>query len=75
MSDTDTDEGSTGKQNKKTVDVIITSYRPDKEFGKLRHRLEEQEYRPDRILVMNTGEQYWNKEERKKWITKHSNRK
>ena len=59
---TDTDEGSTGKQNKKTVDVIIPSYRPDKEFGKLLHRLEEQEYRPDRILVMNTGEQYWNKD-------------
>ena len=45
-----------------TVDVIIPAYRPGREFGELLHRLEEQEYRPDRILVMNTGEQYWNRE-------------
>ena len=49
-------------RQKKTVDVIIPTYRPDREFEKLLHRLEEQEYRPDRILVMNTGEQYWNRE-------------
>ena len=40
-----------------TVDVIIPAYRPGREFGELLHRLEEQEYRPRRILVMNTGEQ------------------
>ena len=45
-----------------TVDVIIPAYRPGREFGELLHRLEEQEYRPRRILVMNTGEQYWNRE-------------
>ena len=45
-----------------TVDVIIPAYRPGREFGELLHRLEEQEYRPCRILVMNTGEQYWNRE-------------
>ena len=39
-----------------TVDVIIPAYRPGREFGELLHRLEEQEYRPRRILVMNTGE-------------------
>lgn len=44
-----------------TVDVIIPAYRPGREFGELLHRLEEQEYRPRRILVMNTGEQYWNR--------------
>ena len=49
-------------RQKKTVDVIIPTYRPDREFEKLLPRLEEQEYRPDRILVMNTGEQYWNRE-------------
>ena len=45
-----------------TVDVIIPAYRPGREFGELLHRLEEQEYRPRRILIMNTGEQYWNRE-------------
>ena len=40
-----------------TVDVIIPAYRPGREFGELLHSLEEQEYRPRRILVMNTGEQ------------------
>ena len=34
-----------------TVDVIIPAYRPGREFGELLHRLEEQEYRPRRILV------------------------
>ena len=38
-----------------TVDVIIPAYRPGREFGELLHRLEEQEYRPCRILVMSTG--------------------
>ena len=50
-------------ENRKwTVDVIIPTYRPGREFGELIRRIEEQEYRPDRILVMNTGEQYWNRE-------------
>mgnify|MGYP000837754622 CR=1 FL=1 len=40
---------------KRKIDVIIPTYKPGEEFGKLIHRLEEQEYRPDRILVMNTG--------------------
>ena len=47
---------------KRKIDVIIPTYKPGEEFGKLIHRLEEQEYRPDRILVMNTGKQYWNTE-------------
>ena len=38
-----------------TVDVIIPAYRPGREFGELLHRLEEQEYRPRRILVMEYG--------------------
>ncbi len=48
--------------DKKTVDVIIPTYRPAKEFGELLHRLEKQEYRPNKILVMNTGKEYWNTE-------------
>ena len=47
---------------KRKIDVIIPTYKPGEEFGKLIYRLEEQEYRPDRILVMNTGKQYWNTE-------------
>lgn len=47
-------------ENRKTVDVIIPTYRPDREFGELIHRLEKQEYRPNRILVMNTGKESWN---------------
>ena len=45
-----------------TVDVIIPAYRPGREFGELLHRLEEPEYRPRRMTVKNTGEQYWNRE-------------
>ena len=47
----------------RNVDVIIPTYRPGKK--NLRNcltRLERQECPPDRIVVMNTGEQYWNRE-------------
>ena len=47
---------------KKTVDVIIPVYRPGKEFGELLRRLEKQEHRPEKILVMNTGRENWNEE-------------
>ena len=40
---------------KKTVDVIIPVYRPGKEFGELLRRLEKQEHRPEKILVMRSG--------------------
>ena len=46
----------------RNVDVIIPTYRPGKEFTELLTRLERQECPPDRIVVMNTGEQYWNRE-------------
>lgn len=49
-------------KRKRTVDVIIPTYRPGREFGELIRRIEEQEYCPDRILVMNTGEENWNRE-------------
>lgn len=47
---------------KKTVDVIIPVYRPGKEFGELLRRLEKQEHRPEKIMVMNTGRENWNAE-------------
>ena len=59
---TDNLENNIEDNERKTVDVIIPTYRPAKEFGELLHRLEKQEYRPNRILVMNTGKEYWNSE-------------
>lgn len=47
---------------KTRVDVIIPTYRPGKEFPTLLKRLQEQECRPDRIIVMNTEKKYWKKE-------------
>ena len=59
---TDNLENNIEDNERKMVDVIIPTYRPAKEFGELLHRLEKQEYRPNRILVMNTGKEYWNSE-------------
>ena len=46
----------------KTVDVIIPSYHPGKEFAALIKRLEKQSVPIHRIIVMNTEESMWNKE-------------
>lgn len=43
----------------KKVDVIIPAYKPGKEFSELIKRLEKQTLRPDRIIVMNTGKEFW----------------
>lgn len=45
---------------KRSVDVIIPAYHPGKEFGELIKRLEEQEVKPDKILVINTEKEFWN---------------
>ena len=45
----------------KSVDVIIPTYHPGKEFGLLLSRLREQDYPIETILIMNTEEDYWNK--------------
>ena len=50
---TDNLENNIEDNERKMVDVIIPTYRPAKEFGELLHRLEKQEYRPNRILVVN----------------------
>ena len=46
----------------KTVDVIIPTYHPGKEFATLIKRLEKQSVPIHRIIVMNTEESMWNKE-------------
>lgn len=42
-----------------TVDVIIPTYKPDKEFLKLISILEHQTYPVHKIIIMNTEEQYF----------------
>lgn len=43
-----------------TVEVIIPTYRPGKEFGEVLFRLSRQSVTPRRIHVINTEEKYWN---------------
>lgn len=43
----------------KSVDVIIPTYRPGKEFRELVKRVLVQEYPVDHIFIMNTGEENW----------------
>lgn len=43
---------------RKTVDVIIPTYKPDRKFVRLLHMLQEQSYPVRRIILVNTGRQY-----------------
>jgi rhamnosyltransferase len=43
----------------KTVDVIVPTYKPDAQFRELLKRLHKQEYPIRKILIMNTGENFW----------------
>ena len=45
---------------RRTVDVIIPTYKPDKKFSRLLRMLELQTYPIRRIIVMNTEKSYWN---------------
>lgn len=45
---------------KKMMDVVIPVYRPGKEWEQLLEGLARQNRKPDRILVINTGKEYWN---------------
>ena len=47
---------------KKTVDVIIPTFRPDRKFDILLQRLLAQNMQPSRIIVVNTGEEFWDEE-------------
>lgn len=51
----------------KSVDVIIPTYYPGKEFGRLLELLIKQSYPIDHILVMNTEKQGWNSDWEKKY--------
>lgn len=46
----------------KKIDVIIPTYHPGNEFGKLIDRLAKQTCPIHRIIIMNTEERFWNKE-------------
>lgn len=41
------------------VDLIIPTYKPDAQFGELMERLAQQTLRPNRIIIMNTEEDYF----------------
>ncbi len=45
-----------------SIDVIIPTYHPDEKYVKLLEMLEKQEYPVNRIIVLNTEEQYYQKE-------------
>lgn len=42
-----------------TVDVIIPTYKPDIALLRLIDDLERQSHRPNRVIIMNTEEKYW----------------
>lgn len=44
---------------KTRVNVIIPTYRPGTEFPELLKGLKNQEYQPDKVIIMNTEEEYW----------------
>ncbi len=46
----------------KSVDVIIPTFRPGRKFDILLQRLLSQNVPPRRIIVVNTGEEYWDSE-------------
>lgn len=47
---------------KKKVNVIIPTYHPGQEFPQLLKKLRKQDCFPDRVIIMNTEERYWDKE-------------
>ncbi len=48
--------------NSYKVDVLIPTYKPNKDFAKLLRQLAQQSYRIRNIIIVNTGEKYWNPE-------------
>lgn len=46
-----------------SIDVIIPTYKPGAVFEKLIYRLQKQTIRPEKIIVVNTGEEYWEQAE------------
>lgn len=50
------------RDGRKTVDVIIPVYRPGKEFRQLLKRLSKQTWPLRKIILINTGEEFWEPE-------------
>lgn len=44
-----------------SIDVVIPTYKPDDKFLTLIERLERQTVKPDRIIVMNTEQKYYDR--------------
>lgn len=42
-----------------SIDIVIPAYKPGTVFEKLIYRLQKQTVKPERIIVVNTGEEYW----------------
>ena len=49
-------------QDRKLVDVIIPTYKPDGKFERLLAMLRRQTYPVHKIIIMNTEQEYWKKE-------------
>lgn len=48
------------EQNRKTVAVLVPTYRPDKKFSRLMQMLQHQTYPVKQIIIMNTDQSLWN---------------
>lgn len=46
-----------------SIDVVIPAYKPGSVFEKLIYRLQKQTVKPERIIVVNTGEKFWEQAE------------
>lgn len=55
------------QKKRPAVDVVIPTYRPGKKFAKLLAMLDRQTYPVGRIQIINTEEQYWDRELEKKY--------
>ena len=48
------------EQSRKTVAVLVPTYRPDKKFSRLLQMLQHQTYPVKQIIIMNTEQSLWN---------------
>lgn len=48
------------EENRKTVAVLVPTYRPDKKFSRLLQMLQHQTYPVKQIIIMNTEQSLWN---------------
>ena len=52
-----------GRKMDHSIDIVIPAYKPGSVFEKLIYRLQKQTVKPERIIVVNTGEEYWKQAE------------